>query len=110
MKTGCSNIFAQIPEELTAELFENILIKPNVRIERIISKGHITPPGDWYDQAWDEWVILLQGDAIVRYEDPDQAFILATGDYLLIPANTRHRVEYTCLNQNTIWLAIHLNG
>ena len=102
------NIFAQIPEQIPEELFECILKQDNIVIERIVSNGHISPVGQWYDQAKDEWVILLQGKATLLFEKDQILISLAPGDYLLIPAYTRHRVEWTQPDFNTVWLAIHL--
>lgn len=109
MNTVHSNIFKNIPDQLPEELFECIFERDDVRIERIISKGHITPQGQWYDQDWDEWVILIQGQATLLYEKDHQTFHLNAGDYLLIPAHTRHRVEWTPPDINTVWLAVHLH-
>ena len=103
-----NNIFAQIPEQLPEELFECILKQDNIVIERIVSNGHISPIGQWYDQAKDEWVILLQGKATLLFEKDKNLISLARGDYLLIPAHTRHKVEWTQPDFNTIWLAVHL--
>ena len=103
-----NNIFAQIPEQLPEELFECIIKQDNIVIERIVSNGHISPVGQWYDQARDEWVILLQGKATLLFEKDQNLISLAPGDYLLIPAHTRHRVEWTLPDFNTIWLAVHL--
>ena len=103
-----NNIFAQIPEQLPEELFECILKQDNIVIERIVSNGHISPVGQWYDQAKDEWVILLQGKATLLFEKDNNLISLTPGDYLLIPAHTRHRVEWTQPDFNTVWLAIHL--
>ena len=103
-----NNIFAQLPEQLPEELFECILKQDNIIIERIVSNGHISPVGQWYDQARDEWVILLQGKATLLFEKDHNLISLAPGDYLLIPAHTRHRVEWTLPDFNTIWLAVHL--
>ena len=103
-----NNIFAQIPEQLPEELFECILKQDNIIIERIVSNGHITPTGRWYDQARDEWVILLHGQANILFEKDQSLISLTPGDYLLIPAHTRHRVEWTLPDFNTIWLAVHL--
>jgi cupin 2 domain-containing protein len=108
MKHFSTNIFAEIPEQLPEELFDCILKQDNILIERIVSKGHVTPVGQWYDQAGDEWVMLLQGQAILIFEENQQLVRLAPGDYLLIPAHARHRVEWTLPDFNTIWLAIHL--
>ena len=102
-----NNIYTSIPEKLDQEYFESIVKKDNIIIERIISKGHITPKGEWYDQDKDEWVILLRGQALVLFELPEKEVMLFEGDYLLIPAHSRHRVEWTLPDVNTFWLAIH---
>ncbi|PPK64419.1 cupin 2 domain-containing protein [Methylobacter tundripaludum] len=109
MNPANDNFFKNIPDQLPEELIECLLNRDNVRIERIISKGHITPSGQWYDQDGDEWVMLLQGEAVVLYEKDQQTFHLMSGDYLLIPAHTRHRVEWTPPDIHTIWLAVHLH-
>ncbi len=101
-----SNIFNDIPANLPEEIFTLLLENKNVRIERIVSEGQRTPAGEWYDQMQNEWVILLQGEAVIEYENTEQRTLNA-GDYLSIPANTRHRVAWTSHAQQTIWLAIH---
>jgi cupin 2 domain-containing protein len=103
------NIFENIPEQLPEELIECVLKRDPVRIERILSRGHITPEGQWYDQDGDEWVLLIQGQATLVYEKDRQTFHLNAGDYLLIPARTRHRVEWTPPDLDTLWLAVHLD-
>ena len=103
-----ANIFSNIPESLPEELFESLFKCDNAHIERIVSKGHITPPGEWLDQDWDEWVIVLQGEAIILYEQDRHSSHLLAGDYLLIPAHSRHRVEWTLPDLHTVWLAVHL--
>lgn len=100
------NIF-ELPEKLRdRELFEPLIQTDQVLIERIISTGQTTPEGEWYDQPRDEWVLLLQGEAQLTYED-GMSIDLKTGDYLLIPAHQKHRVSYTSSNPACIWLAIH---
>lgn len=106
--TVLANIFSAIPEQLPEELFECLLRQDDVLIERIVSRGHITPEEQWYDQASDEWLIVLQGQAMLRYEKNAALIQLTAGDYLLIPAHTKHRVEWTPPGLNTIWLAIHI--
>ena len=108
MKSTTANIFANIPDSLPDEMFQTLFKHDNVHIQRIISKGHCTPPGQWYDQEQDEWVILLQGKARILFENNQQTIALNTGDYLLIAAHTRHRVEWTDHDIESIWLAIHL--
>ncbi|MGB5592898.1 MAG: cupin domain-containing protein [Crocosphaera sp.] len=102
------NIF-KLPNYLSnQELFETIINSENLKIERIFSTGQTTPKGTWYDQEQDEWVILLQGEATLKYSD-NSLINLTAGDYLLIKAHQKHRVEYTSLNPPCIWLAIHGN-
>lgn len=105
--TKLDDIFANIPEQLPDELFERILKRGGIEIERIVSKGHMTPAGQWYDQDWDEWVLLLQGRATLLHQHVAEPIHLQAGDYLLIPAHCRHRVEWTDPTIETIWLAIH---
>ncbi|MGK7914030.1 MAG: cupin domain-containing protein [Prochloraceae cyanobacterium] len=102
-----ANIF-NLPASLpTEELFEALLSTEGVLIERIISTGQTTPPGEWYDQEQDEWVILLQGEAELSYADGSRSELTA-GDYIFIPARQEHRVEYTSSEPPCIWLAVHL--
>ncbi|MEB4591142.1 cupin domain-containing protein [Candidatus Thiothrix sp. Deng01] len=104
------NLFAAIPADLPGELFETLLESAAVRIERIVSRGHVTPPGDWYDQEQDEWVLLLQGEARLAYADREAELCLQAGDYVLIRAHERHRVAFTATDQDTVWLAVFLNA
>ncbi len=101
------NIFLNIPTELPEELCEILARSSSVRVERIISYGHASPKGFWYDQPQQEWVILLQGAAHIRFEDGDILVELTSGDYASIPAHSRHRVEWTTPDGPTIWLAVH---
>jgi cupin 2 domain-containing protein len=101
-----TNIFNDIPTPLPEELFTQLLENKNVRIERIVSDGQRTPAGKWYDQMQNEWVIVLQGEAVIEYETTE-THNLGQGDFLFIPAHTAHRVAWTSHTQQTIWLAIH---
>lgn len=104
-----NNIF-ELPENLpNQELFETIISSQNILIERIISTGQITPQGEWFDQEKDEWVILLQGEAILSYFD-GSIITLKSGDYLFIPAHQKHRVDYTSTKPFCLWLAIHFKS
>ncbi|TYQ29522.1 cupin domain-containing protein [Pseudanabaena sp. UWO311] len=89
-----------------AEQFEPIETGQNIRIERIFSIGQTTPEGQWYDQDADGWVVLLQGEAVISYGDRSVARLKA-GDYLMISAHQKHRVEYTSIEPACIWLAVH---
>ena len=96
---------SQLPKE---ELFETILSSSNILLERIVSVGHSTPLGEWYDQPLDEWVVLLQGHARLSYQDGSSVDLIQ-GDYLLIPCHQKHRVDYTSSEPPCIWLAVHGN-
>ena len=102
------NLFADLPcRALAEELVTEILAAPNLRIERIVSTGQANPAEGWFDQEWNEWVILLRGGARLLFEDEAEARSLAPGDYVHIPAHRRHRVVWTDPEQATVWLAVH---
>jgi cupin 2 domain-containing protein len=105
---GRGNLFGDLPTTLPEEVFQTILTAPNVRIERIVSHGHASPEGFWYDQDQHEWVIVLQGAARLRFED--SIIEMGCGDFVNIPAHRRHRVESTTPDEPTIWLAVHYGG
>jgi cupin 2 domain-containing protein len=102
-----SNLIANIPEHIPEEFLEILHASGTVRIERIISKGHASPPGFWYDQDTHEWVLVLQGAARLRFEGEEQSVELTAGSCCHIPAYRRHRVEWTDPDMPTIWLAVH---
>lgn len=110
MNVRPANLFAEIPAELDAELSEHLLSRSGVRIERIVSRGHRSPEGFWYDQDEDEWVLLLSGSAGIVYEGRGSVVTLKPGDHVEIPAHTRHRVEWTDPDQDTVWLAIFMTA
>ena len=107
-QTEHSNLFSNIPSNLPEEFVETLLSKPNLRIERIVSHGHSSPDGFWYDQIEHEFVVVLRGAARLRFEDGDVE--LQAGSFIDIPAHKRHRVEWTTPDEPTIWLAIHYVG
>ena len=100
------NIFENIPSSIPEEMFEEIDSTNNVKIERIISEGHASPKDFWYDQEKNEIVFLLQGSALIEYEN-GKIVELKLGDYLKILAHEKHRVKHTSNSGKTIWLAIH---
>ncbi len=99
------NILKNIPKSLPNELFEKILQSKNCKIERIISKGHVTPKEKWYDQNENEWIILIKGSAELLLEN-NKTIKMQEGDYINIPAHTKHRLEKTDPKKETIWLAV----
>jgi cupin 2 domain-containing protein len=102
------NLFADLPISLPAELCTTLLTAPGVRIERIVSQGQASPEGFWYDQAQDEWVVVLKGAARLRFQDGELE--LMPGDFVDIPAGKKHRVEWTTPDEPTIWLAVFYGG
>lgn len=100
------NLFADLPVALPAEVSHTLLRAGTFRIERIISRGHTSPEGFWYDQEEHEWVLLISGAARLRVEG-EQPIEMVSGSYLNIPAHQRHRVEWTDPDQLTIWVGIY---
>ena len=100
------NIFESIPDNLDEEIFELLVQSENVKIERIISRGHRSPESGWYDQEQNEWVIVLKGEAIISFENGEEVNLKA-GSHINIPAHKRHKVSWTTPEAETIWLAIH---
>jgi len=108
MSVTGGNLFSAIRSDAPDEEIRELLMLPGARIERIVSTGQSSPEGFWYDQDFAEWVVLLVGAARVSVEGEDAPRLLGAGDYLFIPAHTRHRVDWTDPADTTIWLAIHL--
>jgi cupin 2 domain-containing protein len=101
------NLFAQIPERGEGEDVTTLLATRRLRIERIVSTGQASPPGFWYDQDRDEWVVVLSGAAGLLVEGESAPRTLRAGDHVHLPAHCRHRVEWTDAARPTVWLAVH---
>lgn len=102
------NLYANLPPPGTPdELFSTLLEEPGLIVRRIVSTGQCSPPGFWYDQPEAEWVVVLSGEAMLRFADEPEARRLRAGDHLDIAPGRRHRVEWTSPEQPTVWLAIH---
>jgi cupin 2 domain-containing protein len=106
--TARSNLFENLPIDLSKEVFTTLVEADGVHIERIVSHGQASPEGYWYDQPSREWVLVLRGRARLRFEDGDVE--LGPGDSVDIPARRRHRVEWTATDEPTIWLAVHFGS
>jgi cupin 2 domain-containing protein len=89
------------------EHVDRLYTNQHTRIKRILSKGHITPSETWYDQTEDEWVVLIQGNASLEFENGNTIH-LKPGDYLKIDSGIKHRVSYTSKNPPCIWLAVYM--
>lgn len=104
------NLFEGCPTPWPEELFTPLLKAGSVRIERIVSQGHSSPPDFWYDQAEAEWVLILGGAALLVMEGQQSPIRLGAGDSVNIPAHQRHRVEWTTPDEPTIWLVVFYDG
>ncbi len=100
-----TNVFSDLPQPLPEEVSSTLLKAGSVRIERIVSHGHASPEGFWYDQDQHEWVLVLTGRAKLRLGD--DLIEMKSGDYVNIPAHMKHRVEWTTPDEPTVWLAVH---
>ena len=101
------NLLSELPAPGPGESFEPLLTAAGFRVERIASPpGHASPPGFWYEQAEDEWVLLLAGSARLAFADGADPADLTPGSHLHLPARRRHRVDRTDADQPTVWVAI----
>lgn len=101
-----NNLFANLPTNLPEELVELLVQNNGLRIQRIVSTGHASPEGFWYDQDQHEWVLVLTGRAKLLVEGDDQPVEMGPGDWINIPAHRKHRVEWTTSDEPTVWLAV----
>lgn len=108
--TPC-NLLADLPRStLPEEQFSELLRRPGLRIERIVSTGHASPPGFWYDQPAGEWVMVIAGEAILEFADGTPPCHLKTGDCLDLAPHRKHRLAWTSTDRPTVWLAVHYSG
>ncbi len=102
------NLLAAIPAALPEELETLLAGGGECRLKRIVSRGHASAPDDWYDQEDNEWVMVVSGRGRLAFED-GSTVEMGPGDYLLIPARCRHRVDWTAPDTETVWLALYFN-
>ena len=72
-------------------------------LEHIVSYGQPSPEDFWYDQDTQEWVALVQGHAVLVFEDG--ALELTAGDAVVIPPHCKHRVSE--VSTDAVWIALH---
>ncbi|MCB9481809.1 MAG: cupin domain-containing protein [Desulfobacteraceae bacterium] len=101
------SFFQNIPEKIREEFFETIIESKNIKIEKIVSKGHCSPKNFWYDEKMNEFVLVLQGSALLQFEKNSKTIYLKKGDFLNIESHSRHRVLATDKNMETVWLAVY---
>ena len=106
IRIAVNNLFDNLPESLPEELVDVLVNSQHVRVERILSTGHASLAGFWYDQDQAEWVVVLKGEAKLLFEGDDEPRCMKPGDYVEIPAHVRHRVVWTAPNEPTVWLAV----
>ncbi|MBI5128596.1 MAG: cupin domain-containing protein [Rhodopseudomonas palustris] len=99
------DLLQPLPAAGPDEALDTLLARGGVRIERIVSFGQSSPEGFWYDQAEDEFVVLLSGAATLRFDD-GRDVALTRGAWVDIPAHCRHRVEATAAGAPTVWLTV----
>lgn len=106
MKPRLRNIFEGSARTLDREQVEELLRTDALRVERIVSHGHASPPDFWYDQKEREWVLLVAGRARLRFEGEGGTIELKPGDWVNIPPHAKHRVDWTQPGTDSVWLAI----
>lgn len=100
------NIFSDLSSRVSKEVVKSLVEHPSVKIKRIVSTGQSSPLDFWYDQDESEWVMVLQGKAVLQFEGCSPSMTLGAGDFINIPAHQKHRVEWTDPNTETVWLAV----
>lgn len=98
------NIFEKIIVDKTEEFFFEIFKNETIKIEKIVSNGQTSPENFWYEQEKSEFILLLEGFAILEFENREVE--LKKGDCINIKAKQKHRVKFTSLNEPTIWFAV----
>jgi len=99
------NLFGREEAAGLSETVRSLFVSGGVRIEQIVSHGHASAPGFWYEQEMDEWVAVLEGEAVLEWED-GTSLRMVPGDWVLLPALERHRVAWTAPDRPTVWLAV----
>ncbi len=103
------NILSAIPPPGTDEAIGTLLKGDGVRVERIVSHGHASPAGFWYDQPEVEWILVVSGRARLTIDGEAEDRALGPGDSVFLPAHCRHRVAWTEPGAPTVWLALFLD-
>jgi cupin 2 domain-containing protein len=105
MTIRVDNLFANLPKLYESEQSLGLFENPSIKVQRIVSQSYSSPPGFWYDQDEDEWVIVVRGEATLEFEG-GELVPMKEGDYVTIPHHVRHRVQQT--DPKTIWLAVRI--
>ncbi len=108
LQFNVTNLFKDLPKKLELEEEHHKDIENNAafRLRRIVSKGHCTPKGEWHDQPYNEWVIMLKGAARLEFENQEQLIAVYPGDYIHLDAHQKHRIDWTDPDCETVWLVL----
>lgn len=98
------NIFDEIIVDKNEESFFEIFKNDIIKVEKIVSNGQKSPENFWYEQEKNEYILLLDGFAILEFEDKE--IELKKGDCINICAMQKHRVKFTSQDEPTIWFAV----
>ena len=101
------NIFSDIPLDFKEEFIEPLVKDSNVKIARIVSRGHRSARDFWYNQDVNEFVLVLEGEAKLKFKDEKKIAHMRKGDYMIIPVHKEHRIQWTSKNEDTLWLTVH---
>jgi cupin 2 domain-containing protein len=107
MPKHTGNLFVFDAHRSDEERIDLLVTGQRVNIERIVSMGHASPEGFWYDDPRAEWVALLSGAAALEFEGDAALHEMSPGDYVLIEPHCRHRVAWTDENTPSVWLAVY---
>ncbi|SAL75090.1 cupin domain-containing protein [Caballeronia telluris] len=107
MQLQTGNLFSFAAKRNSEEQIDVLVTGQRLNVERIVSMGHASPEGFWYDDSRAEWVVLLSGAAALEFEADSTLHDMRPGDYVLIEPHCRHRVAWTHADEQTVWLAIY---
>ena len=107
MQLQSGNLFSFEAKRGGDERVDMLITGQRLNVERIVSMGHASPEGFWYDDSRAEWVVLLSGAAVLEFEEDSTPHDMRPGDYVLIERHCRHRVAWTHATEQTVWLAIY---
>ncbi|HDS74901.1 MAG TPA: cupin domain-containing protein, partial [Firmicutes bacterium] len=99
------SLFSNVPTALLDEFTEILVSGQDVTVERIVSHGHRSPDGFWYDQDRSEWVMVVSGNAKIEFAD-GAIRDMNPGDWVTISPHEKHRVSWTNPECDTVWLAV----
>ena len=107
MQLQTGNLFSGEAKREGEERIDMLVTGQRLNVERIVSMGHTSPAGFWYDDSRAEWVVLLSGAPVLEFEEESTLYDMRPGDYVLIAPHCRHRVAWTHEDEPTVWLAIY---